>query len=56
MQATPERLLNRIPLGRWGQPEDFFGLAVYLASKASAFHTGDVITLDGGISVSGLLP
>ena len=38
----------RIPLGRWGRPEDFAGVAVYLASDASAWHTGDTITIDGG--------
>ncbi len=38
----------RIPLGRWGRPEDFAGIAVYLASDASRWHTGDTITIDGG--------
>ncbi len=38
----------RIPLGRWGSPEDFGGIAVYLASDASRWHTGDTITIDGG--------
>lgn len=38
----------RIPVGRWGQPEDFAGIAVYLASDASKWHTGDTITIDGG--------
>lgn len=38
----------RIPAGRWGAPEDFAGIAVYLASDASAWHTGDTITIDGG--------
>jgi len=38
----------RIPLGRWGRPEDFAGIAVYLASDASVWHTGDTITIDGG--------
>ena len=38
----------RIPLGRWGRPEDFAGVAVYLASDASSWHTGDTITIDGG--------
>lgn len=38
----------RIPIGRWGRPEDFGGIAVYLASDASAWHTGDTITIDGG--------
>jgi NAD(P)-dependent dehydrogenase (short-subunit alcohol dehydrogenase family) len=38
----------RIPLGRFGTPEDFAGIAVYLASDASVWHTGDTITIDGG--------
>jgi NAD(P)-dependent dehydrogenase (short-subunit alcohol dehydrogenase family) len=38
----------RIPVGRWGTPEDFAGIAVYLASNASRWHTGDTITIDGG--------
>jgi NAD(P)-dependent dehydrogenase (short-subunit alcohol dehydrogenase family) len=38
----------RIPAGRWGEPEDFAGIAVYLASDASRWHTGDTITIDGG--------
>lgn len=38
----------RIPVGRWGTPEDFGGIAVYLASDASRWHTGDTITIDGG--------
>lgn len=38
----------RIPVGRWGSPEDFAGIAVYLASDASNWHTGDTITIDGG--------
>lgn len=40
----------RIPAGRWGDPKDFAGIAVYLASDASAWHTGDTITIDGGYS------
>jgi len=41
----------RIPLGRWGRPEDFAGIAVYLASDASRYHTGDTIVVDGGYRV-----
>lgn len=46
-----EKVLTRIPVRRWGQPEDFGGLAVYLASAASSFHTGDTIVIDGGYAV-----
>lgn len=44
------RVLPRMPVGRWGRPQDFSSLAVYLASPASAFHTADAITVDGGYS------
>jgi NAD(P)-dependent dehydrogenase (short-subunit alcohol dehydrogenase family) len=43
-----ESVIGRVPLKRWGEPEDFAGIAVYLASDASAFHTGDKILIDGG--------
>ena len=36
---------------RWGKPEDFGGSAVYLASDASAYHTGDLFIVDGGYTV-----
>jgi NAD(P)-dependent dehydrogenase (short-subunit alcohol dehydrogenase family) len=38
----------RTPLGRLGQPEDLAGIVVYLMSDAARFHTGDLITVDGG--------
>jgi len=38
----------RIPQRRFGKPEDFAGIAVYLMSTASAHHTGDCFTIDGG--------
>jgi NAD(P)-dependent dehydrogenase (short-subunit alcohol dehydrogenase family) len=41
-------VLPRVPMRRWGSPSDFAGLAVYLASDLSKYHTGDVITIDGG--------
>lgn len=44
--------LRRIPVRRWGRPEDIGGIAVYLASDASAYHTGDTIVIDGGYSVA----
>ncbi|HEY7053016.1 MAG TPA: SDR family oxidoreductase [Mycobacterium sp.] len=40
-----------MPLGRIGQPDDMAGIAVFLASRASAFITGAVIPVDGGVSV-----
>jgi NAD(P)-dependent dehydrogenase (short-subunit alcohol dehydrogenase family) len=42
------RIIKGIPQRRWGSPEDFVGIAVYLASDASAYHSGTVITIDGG--------
>jgi NAD(P)-dependent dehydrogenase (short-subunit alcohol dehydrogenase family) len=46
-----ETVVQRTPARRWGRPEDFAGVAVYLASKASDFHTGDTIRVDGGYAV-----
>ena len=45
-----ERVLARTPVGRWGAPADFAGIAVFLASPASDFITGAAIPLDGGWS------
>jgi NAD(P)-dependent dehydrogenase (short-subunit alcohol dehydrogenase family) len=47
-QKFVDNVLKRIPTRRWGTGADFGGLAVYLASGASTYHTGDVITIDGG--------
>ena len=44
-------VISRVPLGRWGRPEDFEGIAVYLASDASAFQTGSATVIDGGYSM-----
>ena len=41
-------ILSRIPAGRWGSPEDLAGAVVYLASAASAYVSGTVLTVDGG--------
>ena len=46
-----QAVLQRTPMRRWGKPEDFEGIAVYLASPASRFHTGDVIRIDGGYAI-----
>jgi NAD(P)-dependent dehydrogenase (short-subunit alcohol dehydrogenase family) len=47
-QAFYKTFLKRIPIGRLGEPEDFIGTVIYLASKASDFMTGAVLCLDGG--------
>lgn len=41
-------ILDRIPAGRWGVPEDFRGITVFLASKASDYVNGAIINVDGG--------
>lgn len=46
--ARNAALLARIPAERWGKPEDFKGVVVFLASRASGYVTGEVITVDGG--------
>jgi gluconate 5-dehydrogenase len=43
---------KRTPAGRWGQPEEIAGLAVFLASAAANYITGQLITIDGGMSVA----
>ena len=43
-----EAVLPRIPARRWGEIDDFGGIAVYLASDASAYHTGEQFIIDGG--------
>jgi len=46
-----DKVLGRTPAQRWGKPEDFAGIAVFLASPASDFITGAAIAVDGGYSV-----
>ena len=51
LQDDPDRskaILERIPAGRWGQPGDFAGPAVFLASAASDYVHGEILTVDGG--------
>jgi NAD(P)-dependent dehydrogenase (short-subunit alcohol dehydrogenase family) len=47
-----EPTLGRMPLGRFGQPEDVASLALYLASPAADYITGGVFLVDGGLSVA----
>jgi 2-dehydro-3-deoxy-D-gluconate 5-dehydrogenase len=46
-------IVNRTPARRWGEPEDFEGPAVFLASPASDFVTGCSLPVDGGFAISG---
>ncbi len=46
-----DNVMPRIPMRRWGQPDDFGAIAVYLMSDASRWHTGDIIKIDGGFSL-----
>tara|TARA_Y100000780_G_C13694573_1_gene420969 strand:+ start:10724 stop:11491 length:768 start_codon:yes stop_codon:yes gene_type:complete len=43
-----DRVMKRVPIRRWGTPEDFAGIAVYLASDASSYQTGEEFVVDGG--------
>ena len=51
LRADPERgkaILSRIPAGRWGTPDDLAGAVVFLASRASDYVHGTILTVDGG--------
>jgi len=44
-------VMSRVPAKRWGHPDDFGGVAVYLTSNASAYHSGDLFVIDGAYSI-----
>lgn len=46
-----DNVMKRIPMRRWGNPEDFAAIAVYVMSDASAYHTADTFLIDGGYFV-----
>ena len=50
-EKLSEVVVRRTPARRWGQTEDLEGVAIYLASDASRFHTGDSLRVDGGYSI-----
>ncbi len=54
--GTPrgEELHMRVPMGRFGRPEELAGAAVFLASEASAYITGEIVAVDGGFLASGV--
>lgn len=47
-QQRSSAILDRIPAGRWGEPKDFAGPAIFLASKAADYIHGTILTVDGG--------
>ena len=53
VEGLDQRVVARTPAGRWGVPDDFAGIAVFLASAASDFVTGAAIPVDGGYSSQG---
>jgi 3-oxoacyl-[acyl-carrier protein] reductase len=48
---TKDSLLERIPVRRYGQPDDVAWLAAFLASEKSSYLTGQVLTIDGGLTI-----
>ena len=51
LEPVQKRVLPRVPLRRWGTGDDFAGIAVYLASDASAYHSGDTFVIDGAYAL-----
>ena len=47
-ETRSRQILERIPAGRWGTPADLQGAAVFLASAASNYVNGEILTVDGG--------
>lgn len=45
------KVISRVPARRWGEPADFGGIAVYLGSDASSYHSGDLFVIDGGYAI-----
>ena len=50
-EGFQKKVLPRVPMRRWGEGDDFGGIAVYLMSSASKYHTGDTFVIDGGYSL-----
>jgi len=50
-EVVQDRVLKRVPARRWGVPDDFGAVAVYLASDASAYHSGDTLLIDGAYAL-----
>ncbi len=47
-EARSKAILDRIPAGRWGNPDDLMGIVVFLASEASSYMYGSIVPVDGG--------
>jgi NAD(P)-dependent dehydrogenase (short-subunit alcohol dehydrogenase family) len=45
------KVISRVPARRWGEPRDFGGVAVYLSSDASSYHSGDTFIIDGAYAI-----
>jgi NAD(P)-dependent dehydrogenase (short-subunit alcohol dehydrogenase family) len=56
LDSTPrgQEFLTRTPMGRFGKTEELVGAAIYLASDAASFVTGEILTVDGGFLASGV--
>ena len=50
-QKFTDKVIGRVPMRRWGEPRDFSGIAAYLASDASAYHSGDMFIIDGAYAI-----
>ena len=50
-QTFTDKVITRVQARRWGEPSDFGGIAVYLASDASKYHSGDSFVIDGGYAI-----
>ena len=49
--AFTTKVITRVPIRRWGEPKDFGGMAVYLASDASQYTSGTMMIIDGGYAI-----
>jgi len=51
-EAVLEKIIERTPLGRYASPEEIAGGALYLASDAASFLTGQTLVIDGGMTIA----